>query len=433
MNRAVLGLCLLLLLPGCSAFEARRHPAPHAVVVARVRPGSLPDVAHLTGQVRAGRRGSVSAAVGGRVLRVEAREGERVREGEPLIWLDARQQEAQIAVEQAAVAQARARLGQLQAQFGMTERQRRSEVEKAREDVAQADLDVREAQARLETAQVDMKRKGDLLARKAVAKADYETSVLNFHLSEDELASARSKAAQAREALRLAQATARDRTVHESDLAAAQADVDGAIASLEASRAALEQMVLYAPLSGVVVARHVEPGQTLSPGGEPLLQIVDQAGSWVTAVVAQAEVARFREGMPAEIVLAQQPDRPLRARIQRLVPASDPATSTVRLNLALDAPPAGLLDGVPASIRVRVGTRQGLLVPLGALQGEGRTVHVIRVRDGSASRIPVRLLMSDGVSALLADGVAAGDLVVVEGGQLLGPGDAVQVLRTVEG
>ncbi len=426
MSRNGLGLFLLLLLVGCGTVA--REPARRAVVVAEARRGSMPEVTHLNGQVHAGRRAAVSASVAGHVLRVGPREGDQVGTGEPVVWLDTRQQEAQIRVQQAAVSQARAHLGQLRAQFAMTEAGRRSEVQKAEESVAQADLAIQEAQARLQSAEVDMKRKEDLLASKAVARSDYETAVLSFHLSQDELATARSKASQAREELRLAQVTAGDRTVHESDVVAAQAEVEQAVASLEAARSTLEQMVLRAPISGTVTSRQVEPGHAVSPGGEPLLQIVDRAGAYVTAVVPQTDVARLHEGTPAEVLLAADPAKPLRARVKRLIPATDPNTSMVRLNLALERPPAGLVDQAPASIRVRVGAREGILVPCAALQGERRDLHVVQVHDGRARRVPVRVIMTDDVNALLSEGVAEGDTVVVEGGQFLANGDAVQVL-----
>ena len=427
-RRVPLGLGLLLLLAGCGAWPQGQEP-PTPVVVVEARRGWLPEVAHLTGQVRAGRHAAVCASVAGRVLRVGVREGDRVRQGQPLVWMDTRQQEAQIAVQQAAVQQARARLGQMQAQYGMTETSRASEVQKAGETVTQADLDVQQAVARLQTAEVDMKRKEDLLASKAVARSDYETAVLNFKLSQDALASARSKAVQAREALRLAQVTARDQTVHASDLASAQADVEQAMATLAASRTTLEQMVLYAPLSGTVVNRDVETGQTISPGGEPLLELVDPAEAYVAAVVGQADVARLRLGMQAVVILAQHPKKPLVATIRKVIPAADPKTSTVRLALALEDAPPDLLDQAPASIWVRVGRREGLLVPRTALQGDRRNVHVVVVREGRAWRLPVRVILTDEVFALLSSGVAPRDAVVVEGGQFLSAGDPVTILR----
>ena len=435
MSRAWSGLVALLILLAMPAacgrvaerVAARRHP-PQTVVAARARAGTLPELLHLTGQVHAGRRAAVSAAVAGRVVRVDAREGEPVRAGQPLVWLDTRAQEAQIAVQQAAVQQARARLGQLEAQYGMTVTGRRSDVQKAREGVTQADLAVQQAQARLETAEVDMKRKQELLAAKAVAKSDYETAVLNFHLSRDALATARSQATQAREALRLARVTASDQTVHEADVVSARAEVDQAVATLAASRTTLEQMVLHAPISGTVVSRRLETGQAVTPGGEPLVQIVDLQGSWVTAVVSQSEVSRLRPGMEAEVVLAQFPSRRLKAVLKRLVPAADPATSTVQINLALQAPPAGLLDQAPASVRVRVGSQEGVLVPKVAVLGEKRNLHVVVVHDGKAQRRPARVVMMDQNYALLSEGVQAGETVVTQGGQFLDPGDPVRLV-----
>lgn len=427
-RRIHVGVLLLLLLAGCGTFA--REPASTAVVVAQARRGSMPEVTHLSGQVHAGRRAAVSASVPGQVLRVAPREGDRVQAGETVIWLDTRQQEAQVRIQQAAANQARAQLDQLRAQFAMTEASRHSDVRKAQENLTQANLAIEEAQSRLESARVDMKRKEDLLKCKAVARADYETAVLSFHLSQDELATARSKAVQAREELRLAQVTARDQTVHESELMAAQAEVERSEASLEASRATLELMTLSAPISGTVTSRSADPGDTVSPGGESLLQIVDRTGAYVTAVVPQTDVSRLREGMQAEVVLAADPTNPLRARVKRLIPATDPQTSVVRLNLALETPPAGLVDQAPASIRVRVGARQGILVPLAALQGERPNLHVVLIRDGRARRVPVRVTMTDDSHALLAEGLTEGDTVVVEGGQFLSGGDPVQVLRT---
>lgn len=418
-------LLLVLLLAGCGAAE--REPAARVVEVTVARHGTLPQVTDLSGQVHAGRRASVSPSVGGRVLRVDAREGDTVVAGEPVVWLDPRQQEAQIGVQAAAVDAARAHLGQLQAQYEMTETGRLSDVEKAKESVKQADLEVQQAQARMQSAEVDMNRKKDLLASKAVARADYETAALNYQLSKDALATARSQAVQAREGLRLAQSTAGNRAVHQSDLDAAQAAVEQALASLEASRATLDQMVLSAPISGTVVNRQVQPGQTVQPGGAPLLEIVDRSGAYVSAVAAQSELGHLREGMEAEVRLAQTPEKPVRARIKNVIPATDPSTSTVRVLLTLDRPPLRVVDQSSASVRVRVGTREGILVPRRALQGDRKDLHVVVVREGQAHLAPVKVEMMNESTVLVASGISAGETVVVEGGQFLSAGDRVQV------
>jgi len=121
----------------------------------------------------------------------------------------------------------------------------------------------------------------------------------------------------------------------------------------------------------------------------------------------------------------------LQAKVKRLIPATDPSTSTVRVHLALARAPAGLLDQGPASIRVRVGLREGVLVPRQAVQGERRNLHVVQVRNGKAWRTPVTVTLTDETHALVSQGVEPGEAVVVEGGQFLTAGDPVEILRTL--
>lgn len=109
--RAALPVLLLsvMLAEGC----ARPQEAPvrsEPVRVGTATRGELSQGITFRANLRATRRASVNAAAPGMVARVAVHEGDRVRAGQPIAWLDATEVEARIREQEAVVQAARARV-----------------------------------------------------------------------------------------------------------------------------------------------------------------------------------------------------------------------------------------------------------------------------------------------------------------------------------
>ncbi len=129
-------IALLAFVIGCGSREARR-PSRVPVTVATVETRSVPWEWEATGTVEPVASAEVTAQVGGIVTRIAFREGDGVRAGAPLVLLDARPFEAQVAQAEAALARDRA-----QARSARLELER-SEVLARQQVLASSELEVK--------------------------------------------------------------------------------------------------------------------------------------------------------------------------------------------------------------------------------------------------------------------------------------------------
>jgi multidrug resistance efflux pump len=280
----------------------------------RVRPVSTPKKV-----VNAVRGEVVSASVGGRVVEVNFREGDKVRRGDVLVRLDAERLDNEVSKRKRTIQAGEEELVQLARLDGLLVRQIAATKAKAEAELAQAEAEVKQAQDRqvldVRLAQVEMDSAADehgRIARLAVRRAVAETEVIKARTRLDE---GREKLRKARlpvddgrvrilrEAVVLAE---RDAAMKREELAMKrgikQGEVDTArieLANLELER---KHALLKAPLDGVVTQGDIKVGDVLETG-KAVLEIAEQGGFRFEAAVPSEEVARLRVGMPARIKL----------------------------------------------------------------------------------------------------------------------------------
>ncbi len=271
----------------------------------------------------------IAPLVSARVVRVWVDEGAVVRAGDTLVALT-------LSTTRPDLDARRARLAAAQAQ------QRDLEAGARPAELERAEAEMRAAEADASRTERDAKRLAPLAASGTVSAQLFDAAT----------AAARAAAARrdaARAALRLLQEGARPER-----LRAARADVESARAALAASEGAANDLVLTAPVGGVVLGRHAEPGEILR-AGEPALTLGDLARLWVRIFVDQRALPLVRIGDPARAVLDAYPQVEIPGRV---VAIRDRAEFTPRVALT-EEERADLLFGV----KIELHDTTGLLKP----------------------------------------------------------------------
>ncbi len=90
---------------------------------------------------------------------------------------------------------------------------------------------------------------------------------------------------------------------------------------------------MKSPTTGVVVERHLNPGQELRPDqpGDPLFVITDPTHLWVSIDAGEADVASVKTGMPIVITSNQFPDETFDGKLTQISDFIDPASRTLKL------------------------------------------------------------------------------------------------------
>ncbi len=377
--KPVLLLIPAVLLVSCAREEAAPpKPSKTTPVPVRVAAASMqnwPDLYEATGTVRARTAATIASKVMGYVQQVSVQAGDRVREGQPLVTLDARDLEANLR---------RAEAGHAEAMSALPE------IENG----------IAAAKANLELAQATFRRIDDLASKKSVSSQEFDE------------ASARLKAAQA--SYEMAQAK---RAQLQSRIAQAEQEQ-------RAARIMRDYAAIAAPFAGVVTARSVEPGNLAAPGA-PLLTIEREGAYRLEAEIDESKLAAVRAGQRVTVALDAL-GRTFDARVSEIVPSVDAASRAYTVKIDLPAL-AQLRSGLFGKATFSLGARQVLAIPAKALQENGQLQSLFVVANGQAHTrlVTAGRRYQDSVEVL--SGLTAGETVVVSPPASLADGACVEV------
>jgi HlyD family secretion protein len=216
--------------------------------------------------------------VPGRVVEVRVDEGDSVVAGDTIAILTQSSIPAAVAERRARLAAARARLADL-------ERGSRSgELERARADLEAAEAEVTKSGRDLERIEP--------LARDGVVPAQ----------ELDRAKAAATTALRRRDAAKATLDLAQEGT-RRDQVAAARAEVQSAEAQLSGANADLGELAILAAVNGVVLARHVDPGEVIA-AGTPVATIGEVARRWVRVYLPARLLSTLPEGSAASVQVA---------------------------------------------------------------------------------------------------------------------------------
>ncbi len=192
-------------------------------------------------------------------------------------------------------------------------------------------------------------------------------------------------------------------------------------ASVVALDARLDQMVVRAGISGLVLKRDVEPGDVATPG-KVLMQLGNPRETRVTATVDERDIPRVRPGMEALMSTDALPGRVIRARVSEVTPGGDPGQRAFRVRIAFtrdEGLPFGLTLEVNIVSRRKANT---LLAPAAAI-ADGQ---VWLVQGGRATRRKVSTGIAGPDKVEILSGLAQGDSIIVNPPEGLAEGSRVE-------
>lgn len=392
---------LLVLLVALGVGLALRPPQVDAVAV---RSAPLLRTLQFSARVATLSRVEVGSTLTGRVAEVLVDEGAQVRQGEPLVRLQAQELQAALAQAQANEQQAQARL------TGLRTTGRQS-----------ADAALGQAEANLRNARAELARMQKLVDQGFISASRLDEAQRAVAVAE----------AQRQSALAQAQANADNGT----EVAQAQAQLALARAATAAARAKLQEAVIVAPADARVLLRQVEPGQIVQPG-KALLTLALAGPTQLVAQVDERFLEQLVVGQRAAVVADAFPARSFAARILSLAPAVDPQRGAIEVKFALEGePPAFLREDMTLSVEVTTGQRESALVlPLATLyelDPAGLRAKVRVLQDDRVQERVVQLGLRTLDAAEITQGLAAGELVLLD--DQLAPGSRVRPRLVTQG
>lgn len=356
--RLAVTLIVVAMLAAAAWYATR--PKPVAVVVALVDVGRVENTVANTraGSVMACRRAKLAPPAGGRIERLNVREGDRVRPGQVLLtlWND-----------------------------DLTARERVS-----REQLQTSKARVREVCELANASARDARRARDLKERNFVSQ----------------------------EAVERANA---DAAARQASCDSAAAQVAEAEARIQASRADTDRTVLRAPFAGIVAEVNGEVGEYLTPSPPgiptlPAVDLIDDSCLYVSAPIDEVDAAQLKTGLTGRITLDAYRGKHFAGKLRRIAPyvlALEKQARTVEVEIEFDTPGEAkhLLVGYSADIEIVVTGRDDVVrVPTPALMPGNRVL--VLTAGGLLEERRVETGLSNWEFAEVKSGLNRGDQVV---------------------
>ncbi|AOL93461.1 efflux RND transporter periplasmic adaptor subunit [Porphyrobacter sp. LM 6] len=205
---------------------------------------------------------------------------------------------------------------------------------------------------------------------------------------------------------------------------AAIARVKVAEAQLREQRARNERLNIYAPATGYVLARNVEPGQTVSAGTPALFTIASGGEMEMLAQLSEEQLAGLSVGTSATVIPTGS-EQSFTGQIWQLSPTIDQTTRQGTARIALRFSP-GLRPGGFATARINSGNFTATLLPESAVlaDAKGSFVYVVG-KDNKAVRRAVKTGAVTEKGIAITEGLAGNERVVLRSGGFLNPGETV--------
>jgi membrane fusion protein (multidrug efflux system) len=190
----------------------------------------------------------------------------------------------------------------------------------------------------------------------------------------------------------------------------------------------LERSVIKAPITGVALDRHIEPGEVLPPGA-PITTLHQLNRLKVVVGIPENDISFFEVGGEATIGIDAYPGRDFEGRLHYLSPAASGKNRTFPAEIEIANAEKELRPGMMGRVSlVKERYPDALVVPRDALleRDEGSVAFVLE--EDRARVKAVVLGPSEADHVVVKEGLAAGDWLIVTGQRGLVDGQPVKVV-----
>ena len=221
---------------------------------------------------------------------------------------------------------------------------------------------------------------------------------------------------------------------YQARIALAREQVGAADAKIRMAQQDIDNCIVRAPFSGVVVSKDAQRGEMVSPvsagGGftrTGIATLVDMTSLEIEVDVNESYIARVRDGQPVTAVLDAYPDWQIPAKVRTVIPTADRQKATVKVRATFDQLDPRILPdmGVKVTFLGDAPTRPTagrVLVPKAAIRDDGGTPVVFVYREGRVERRAVKTGDVRGADTEVLAGLAEGEQIVVVGAKDLRDG-----------
>ncbi len=324
-----------------------------------------PDFYQAIGTVRSRNEVDLVPRIIARILEIKVRSGDRVKRGDVLAILDAKDLSAVVS-------------------------QGQDQLRAVTASVAAADEQVKAAKAALELASKEMERTRALFEKNAAAKRDFDQSMAAFRQAEAGMQQA----------------------VQQRNAASAQAAA--ASQGIRQAEVGLGYATVISPIDAIVAERLADPGDLGNPASV-MLRLFDPESLLLEVPIREALVREVTLGASVTYSVPAL-DKTFEGTVREIVPSVDPNTRTFLVKICIDNSSAGLMPGMFGTIKVPLKSeKKVIIIPESAIIRTGQLESVVEKEGGRLLRRQIRSIDLGNGRREVISGLKPGQVILRNG------------------
>jgi multidrug efflux pump subunit AcrA (membrane-fusion protein) len=178
-------------------------------------------------------------------------------------------------------------------------------------------------------------------------------------------------------------------------LALSKSEVSRVDQSIKVVKAKLNYTRLYSPVSGLVIERLVEKGQSVA-AAQPIVKVLDPSSLWIRAYIDERISGAIEVGQTASIILRSMPDMPVKGYVKRVDFQSDRVTQERVVYVAFNQPLSTFFLNEQAEVSILAKTLPKVkTLPMSTFSTYKKQSGVWVNRASEAFFIPLTILATD--------------------------------------
>ena len=399
LKRRNVAVCILVIvlaatgLTGCGGNRGgprQGEGEPPAVVISRAVEGALAGGTVVSGKVEALVSANVISKISGKVAEITVDVGSTVNAGDLLVRLDADEMAAAVQLAEASL-----------------QKTRESDLPSLRN---QAQANLTSAEATYKNAEAEYERSKALLSGSVISRQAFDQVEKSYLLAKSAYDSAKSN-------LDIVENSTIPDTIRQAEAQLAQA------------RANYANSIITSPISGVVTARNINPGE-LAGSNNSVVSLVNLDKVVVRADVGENFINTMKDGSEVALKVSAASAASFKGTVTNIALAANPVTKAYPVKIEIPNPEHVLKPGMFAEAELKGNSVEGIMVPREALVKSGEKDAVWVVSEGAARKREVVAGASDGKNVIISSGLTAGEDVITSGQEALTDGGVVAIAKT---
>lgn len=391
-----------------------KGPPPLNVDTAVAARRDIATYLNLDGQIAPLQDATLSVQQPGPLVGVYVNEGEHVSAGQLLAKVDDSTMRAQLSQDEALIAQASARAQSSALNVPMVQQQTNAGVQAARNTLATD-------KAALANAQLVYNQNTQLFRQGYVSQTVLEQSRSSFVAAQQRVQSDE-------QSVQTAMSNTNQTGVSSANAAADRAAIASAQAQARTLATQIGQTSLYAPFSGVITQRLMDPGAMAGPSA-PVLRLSQVDTVYININIPDEDLAFVHSGTPMSFVTSSLAGRKFTGTISDVNAVPTQGTLSYRARVRQPNPGALLRGGMLVSVTIQKEKHPNtIVVPRSAVGQNEKGSSVFVVQGGKAVEVPVVVgLQTDTLSEVHGNGLRPGTQVITTRPDALQNGSVVAV------